>query len=73
MDGSPGPPRCSPPRPAGRPLHGDDGRTAVNPTIGTRAKGWGAVSGWSSSTQPSGDAQIRSWRPTPASATIRTA
>ena len=32
--------------------------TAVKPTIGSRASGCGAVSGWSSSTQPSGDAQI---------------
>ena len=47
--------------------------TAVKTTIGTRARGWGAVRGWSSSTQPSGDAQISPWRPTPASAIIRTA
>src|SRR6185437_5925544 len=47
-------------------------RTAVNATIGTRARGRGAVSGRSSSTQPSGDAHISECRPTPASAIKRT-
>ena len=47
--------------------------TAVKAAIGSRASGAGAVSGRSSSTQPSGDAQISPCRPSPASATSRTA
>ncbi len=45
----------------------------VKHVMGTRARGWGEVSGWSSSTQPRGEAQMRPWRPTPASAIILTA
>ena len=41
---------------------------AVQATIGKKAKGWGEVKGWSSSTQPRGEAQISPWSPTPASA-----
>ena len=48
-------------------------RTAVREAIGTKANGSGAVSGRSSSTQPSGDTQISPCRPSPASATSRTA
>ena len=32
-------------------------------TIGRKARGWGEVRGWSSSAQPSGEAQISPWRP----------
>ena len=47
--------------------------TAVKTATGSRASGWGAVRGRSSSTQPSGETQISPCSPTPASAIIRTA
>ncbi len=46
---------------------------ALKPTIGRKARGCGEVRGWSSSTQPKGEAQISPWKPTPASAIRRRA
>src|SRR5664280_906016 len=48
-------------------------RATVRMAIGTKAHGLGPVSGAASSTQPRGDAQMRTCTPTPASATLRTA
>ena len=66
--------RCSHRGPGGPPGGRRRPRAAaVSATIGSSASGRGAVSGWSSSTQPSGVTQRSQARPVPESATIRSA